>query len=290
MVRRKCDVCGDMFASRQSLFKHKKRRCGKGLHMSSVASSTHIPISSTNVMKKQTSEDLRKSNREKSDMTRILDQADSDQSDLTDDSSDSEDDGEDDYALWESFAMSCNRGSKDILEWLDGMLHLYKWSENDTLFQKLMQDVEWAKENGYSLYDSFNYTVHANKDAIVAAVTDYQTDDFWGTLSSRDILPRCKWFTGDPCHCKGCVGHSLLTKVRRFVELFYGMNNDDTIGKILDEVDDGAEIEESIEQHKDEILNRFHEAHTLIETCGIVDNPNRPKFRVKTDEEDAEDD
>ena len=70
------------------------------------------------------------------------------------------------------------------------------------------------------------------------------------------------------------------------------MGVDDTIQKILDEVnvDDIEElndddIEESIERYKDEILEKFKKARCFIETCGIVDDPNRLKFRSESDEE-----
>ena len=48
----------------------------------------------------------------------------------------------------------------------------------------------------------------------------------------------CKWLAGDVCYCEGCFGKSLLTKVRHFVEIFYGMGFDGTIQNILDDDDD----------------------------------------------------
>ena len=94
-------------------------------------------------------------------------------------------------------------------------------------------------------------------------------------------MPRgCKWLTGDVCYCEGCFGNSLLTKVRHFVEIFYGMGVDDTIQNILD--DDGESIRESIEYHKDEILKKYKKAKKLIEECGIVDDSKRLKFRTES--------
>ena len=188
---------------------------------------------------------------------------------------------EDNYWLWEKFVMSCDRGSHHIFEWLIEILPLYQWSEKDTLFQTLMHDVEYAKEKGNSLPDSFNYAVNKNKDDIVAAAVCV-TDGFWAALRTKFPMPlECKWLTGDKCHCEGCFGNSLLTKVRRFVEIFYGMRIDETIQKILD--DDGDSIEESVERHKDEIMERFENAGKLVEECGIVDDPNRPRFRCESD-------
>ena len=187
---------------------------------------------------------------------------------------------EDNYGLWEKFVMSCNRGtSKDIFEWLARILPLYQWSKKDDLVQTLMQDVEDAKEKGCSLRDSFNYAVNNNKDDIVAA-TMGDTDGFWASLRDKFPMPlECKWLTGDVCHCEGCFGNSLLTKVRHFLEIFYGMGVDDTIQNILD--DDGHSPEELIERHKDEINEKFQKASKLIEECGIIDDPKRPKFRTE---------
>ena len=39
------------------------------------------------------------------------------------------------------------------------------------------------------------------------------------------------------------------------------------------------DVEESIDRHKEEILEKFQEACSLIELCGIIDNPNRPSFQ-----------
>ena len=218
----------------------------------------------------------------------MINDDDSDASETSDDSEDEEE--EDDYALWEGFVMSCNRGGRNIFEKLEDMIDLYKWSERDELFQQLMRSVEWAKENNYSLSDAFNFAVHANKTTIVATVANCQPkdDDFWCALASRDVQSGCKWFTGDNCDCAECIGTSLLTKVRRFVAIFYGMHNDEIIQKILHEVDERSDdttvdeaIEESIQQHKEEILVRYQQACDLIELCNIRENYNRPKFRWK---------
>ena len=95
-------------------------------------------------------------------------------------------------------------------------------------------------------------------------------------------MPRgCKWLTGNECHYEGCFGHSLLTKVQGFVKFFYGMTKEDTIRKILDEVKGDAlvrDVKESIERHKDEILEKYQKADKLIEELGIVDNPDRLRF------------
>ena len=82
-----------------------------------------------------------------------------------------------------------------------------------------------------------------------------------------------------------CFGHSLLTKVRRFVETFYGMTVDDTMQKILRSEEGGASVQKSMKQYKEEILEKYEQARSLIDACNIVDDPNRPRF-VCSDEDD----
>ena len=92
----------------------------------------------------------------------------------------------------------------------------------------------------------------------------------------------CKWLAGDVCYCEGCFGKSLLTKVRHFVEIFYGMGFDGTIQNILDDDDDS--IEELIKRHKDDIIERFQKASKWVQESGIVDDPKRLKFRMESTE------
>ena len=214
MARRKCDWCNGVFASRQSLFKHRNRGCGKGLKATNDGEQKTERVELTRILKP----DREGEDQESSDDSEYL----------------SSDDDEDYYGLWESFAMMCKRGGKDIFEKLNDMLFLYKWSKTDELFQKLMEGVRRAKELGYGLHDSFNFAVYSNMTLIVEAVKcNSEEDNFWSALSKRRLPSGCKWLTGQHCHCGACFGHSLLTKVRRFVELFYGMGNDETIQKNL---------------------------------------------------------
>lgn len=245
------------------------------------------------VRKKLTSEDLRR----RAELHKMLDEseADSDNPELTNESS--SDDEEEDVYLWERFVMSCNRGKgMSIFEWLEGIIELYMWSEKDELFQKLMQDVENAKRMDYSLSEAFDFAVHNNKDRIVSSVSNCPSDgeDFWCALSSRDVQDGCKWFSGDDCNCDECRGRSLIKKVRSFVKTFYGMQNDDVMQDILTEVNERGDetvddaIEQSLQSHKEEILERYDKACNLIEACNIMDNPNRPKYQWKSEEDDEE--
>ena len=153
------------------------------------------------------------------------------------------------------------------------------------MFQKLMQDVEKAKRLNYSFSEAVDFAVHNNKDKIVARVADCPSDDnLWCALSSRDVQTGCKWLSGDDCNCDQCHGSSLIKKVRSFVQIFYGMQNDDVIQDILMEVDErGESIEESIQRHGEEILKRYELARNFIETCNVIDNPNRLKFQSKSE-------
>lgn len=286
MSKRLCDTCSKPFACRQSLYMHRKKCSGSGNGMATP----RFPI----VRKKQTSEDLRRVSDRKAELHKIESETDSDNSELTDESSDDE---EDDEYLWERFVMSCNRGTgQSIFEWLEGIIKLYKWSEKDELFQKIMEDVEKAKRLDYSLSEAFDFAVHNNKDKIVSSVANCPSDDdFWCALSSRDVQTGCKWLSGDDCNCDECHGSSLIKKVRTFVQIFYGMQNDDVMQDILVEVNErGGDktvddaIEESMQRHKEEILKKYDQACNFIETCNIIDDPNRLKFRSESDEENVD--
>ena len=64
------------------------------------------------------------------------------------------------------------------------------------------------------------------------------------------------------------------------------MQNDDVIQDILMEVNErGGDdaIEQSIQRHREEILKRYEQARNLIETCDIIDDPNRLKFQSKSE-------
>ena len=294
-----CNRCCRSYASSQSLWNHKQRcKGGTGLQMT-------FPLPSVPYWRKQTSGDQpsdyqddpkpeedpgKKTSdcQEESESDEPDDESEEESDDEPEDESEDESDFEYDEGkdvwLWEKAAMACKRGDEDILDWLMDMIRLYKWSQKDPIFQKLMQDFEWLKEKGYSLPMSFTFTVLKNKDSIVAATAD-GTGAFWEALRNKVPMPRgCQWLTGDDCHCEACFGNSLLSKVQGFVKFFYGMTKEDTIRKILDEVKGDAlvnDVEESIERHKDEILEKYQKADKLIEELGIVDNPNRPRFSTE---------
>ena len=63
------------------------------------------------------------------------------------------------------------------------------------------------------------------------------------------------------------------------------MTADDTIQKILSSEEGGSSVQKSMEQYKEEILEKYEQARSLIDACNIVDDPNRPKFAC-SDEDD----
>ena len=265
-----CNMCNKRLSSYHSLWRHKRNNiCRKG-------EGSHIPIPA-------------KIRENKEELNRILNTCDSPattknqelDSDSEKEDSDTEGDVDDD-ALWEKFAMSCNRGGIDILERLKDIIDLYIWSQNDELFDTIMDDMMRAKNLGYSSADASDFAVYKNKTAIIDAVEicdDEDVDVFWCVLSHRDVQDGCLWFTGEDCYCDECKGTSLLTKVAVFVKMFYAMAHDEIIQKIVKEGD----ITESIQRHREEILDQYRQAQNLIEAFGIIDDPDRPKFRGKTD-------
>ena len=291
---RQCEDCAKTFVHRQSLFRHKKKCKGSSVHVPMPTS--YRKVSSDNHNSKLehvfksiecADDDLKKPSNLQTREEKREESSDSDASSNESEHLNSDDDGEDNYGLWEGFVMACRRGDKDIFEKLEGIIPLFKWSERDELFQKLMKDVHSSIHDGYCLADSFNIAVYSNKDAIVEAVNCGDKDDFWSALdrAERDLPPECKWLTGEDCHCRECFGHSLFTKVRRFVETFYGMTVDDTMQKILRREEEGSPLQKSLERYKEEILEKYEQARSLIDACNIVNNPNRPKFAC-SDEDD----
>ena len=283
---RQCEDCAKTFAHRQSLFRHKKKCKGSSVHVSMPASYRKVSSDNDNSKLQHIFKAIEEADDKASpdtDDDSVNDHKMDEHSDASSNESDhlnSDDDEKDNYGLWESFVMACRRGDKDIFEKLEGIIPLFKWSESDELFQKLMKDVHSSIHDGFCLKDSFNIAVYANKDAIVEAVNCGDQDDFWSALdrADRDLPPGCKWLTGEDCHCRECFGHSLLTRVRRFVEIFYGMTVDDTMKKILKSEKEGVSVQRSIEQYKKQILEQYEQARSLIDACNIVNDSNRPKF------------
>ena len=286
---RQCEDCARTFAHRQSLFRHKKKCKGSSVHVPMPASYRKVSSDNNNSNLQHIFKAIEEADDKASpdtDDDSVNDHKMDEHSDASSNESDhlnSDDDEKDNYGLWESFVMACRRGDKDIFEKLEGIIPLFKWSESDELFQKLMKDVHSSIHDGFCLKDSFNIAVYANKDAIVEAVNCGDQDDFWSALdrADRDLPPGCKWLTGEDCHCRECFGHSLLTRVRRFVEIFYGMTVDDTMKKILKSEKEGVSVQRSIEQYKKQILEQYEQARSLIDACNIVNDPNRPKFKLQ---------
>ena len=286
---RQCEDCARTFAHRQSLFRHKKKCKGSSVHVPMPASYRKVSSDNNNSNLQHIFKAIEEADDKASpdtDDDSVNDHKMDEHSDASSNESDhlnSDDDEKDNYGLWESFVMACRRGDKDIFEKLEGIIPLFKWSESDELFQKLMKDVHSSIHDGFCLKDSFNIAVYANKDAIVEAVNCGDQDDFWSALdrAERDLPPGCKWLTGEDCHCRECFGHSLLTRVRRFVEIFYGMTVDDTMKKILKSEKEGVSVQRSIEQYKKQILEQYEQARSLIDACNIVNDPNRPKFKLQ---------
>ena len=256
MPKRWCDQCSKSFASRQSLFKHKKRCTGNGLSI------VTMPLPAT--ISKNQKENLNRigdtchSENQKKELTKVLNTSDSEKNGDGDEmeTTDRKSDDAEDVALWEKNFMTCNRGGKDIFEWLEDIIDLYIWSQKDKLFKTIMDDMVHAKKLGYSSSDACDYAVYKNKTDIVEAVKNCDDEDvFWCAFSNRDIQDGC-----------------LFTKVGVFVRMFYAMGHDKLIRKIVKDGDIG----ESIQWHRDEILDQYEQAQNLIKARGI--DPYKPKF------------
>ena len=131
MVRRKCDGCGGMYASRQSLFQHRKR-CGKGVHTATPPLVLHTGKTTKESKRakihrilNQAADDLKKPSNLQTREEKNEESSDSDTSSYENEHLNSDDDEEDNYGLWESFVMACRRGDKDIFEKLEGIISLF---------------------------------------------------------------------------------------------------------------------------------------------------------------------
>ena len=261
-----CNNCNKRLSSYHSLWRHKRNAICKGKGID-------IPIPSKFSGKEELTR-LLDGDSPKEEPIKELD------SDDTEDHSDI-DDTEDDV-LWERFAMSINRGDTDDLEYLEDYIDLYMKTKTCDLCENIMDDMVRIKNAGYSLSDATDFAVCKHREDIVEAVRDCgEIDEFWYMFSLRVIQDGCLWFTGEKCLCNECKGTSLLRKVADFIKMFYRMDHDEIIQKIVKDGD----IKNSVQRHQAQILERLEQAKDLIKTLGIIDNPNRPKFNYKNDTE-----
>ena len=192
-----------------------------------------------------------------------------------DSSGDEEMSDKEDNFLWDKLVSKADKNSLTIFECLKVYLHLYYNLASDTVYQKIMEDVD--DDNFSSTLDD---AIEKNRDFIVKSVEKCRQnldDDeilniFGGMARKLDVPEGCAWFTGLKCYCDECNGTSLLSRFRNFALIFHAMENDDVIENILDivrEIDPDEEdfedaVDQAIEQNKVSIIEKCNEATSRL--------------------------
>ena len=144
----------------------------------------------------------------------------------------------------------------------------------------MISDMEYAKgELDYSEEMALEYTLAKNKDAIIETVNDcemHKGNIVWCFLAGRKQKPGCLWFNGERCRC--CNGKSAVHVTGELLEVYYGMQHDELMKKINEEINDrigGDEahdddklfklITEVVEKHQEEIMEEVNLARDTID-------------------------
>ena len=109
--------------------------------------------------------------------------------------------------------------SSDPLEVFGGFIVLFMQSEDDELFNQIMDRITIAY-----IPIAIEDTLDKNYDAIVNAIGD-KNKSFKFELGKEGKNWKCEWFTVKQCECTECEGLS----IRDVVKLFLEMQNDELI-------------------------------------------------------------
>ena len=156
--------------------------------------------------------------------------------------------------------------SSDPLEVFEGFIDLFMQSEDDELFNQLMDRISSAIYIPIAIED----TLDENYDAIVNAIGD-KNKSFWFELGKEGKNWKCEWFTGKQCECTECGGLSIHDVVKAFIKLFLEMQNDELIQRIesdIDEMDDlplCARIGRAIKKYEDDIEEKLQKARNKLD-------------------------
>ena len=166
--------------------------------------------------------------------------------------------GDDIDVLWKNLANLTSITDDDPIEVFKGFIEILMKSENDDLFNRIMNQTIGRITNDYHKPIAIEETIDENYDAIVNAAGDEK--GFWNELLEKGKNWKCVWFTGKQCDCVDCEGKSIRDVVRVYVKLFLDMQDDDFIQKIesdIDEIDDNSpltvRIDHVIKRHKYDI-------------------------------------
>ena len=102
-----------------------------------------------------------------------------------------------------------------------------------------MSDIAETQSRGLSLGEGIEYALEISKEIILSSVNKCDKDGnmFWCRLITMRGSWDCQWLTGKSCVCKKCNGRSIFDVVRSAVQLFVGMQDDDMMQKIEEEIE-----------------------------------------------------
>ncbi len=284
-----CQSCGKTLSSYKSLWRHRKncKHTGHGLTSNQHASSDKFSAKRNEELEKvghevdddaeKVLEDLiidtdRHQSTETSESNDENSEDESMESNESDDNEDSdESEGSDvdtDDALWRSLIKISSNINETVFNTLASTFYLYKSSDGE-LFQKILRDVEYAKNSLYFAESkSINYALRKNKDSILEMMNNcdkHRGNDLWCSL--LDTKPGCRVLTGENCAC--CDGYGVLDRLRPILEIYYGMRHDDLMQNIDKAVD--ARIINNKETLKEAIGNVFAQyKEKILETVELM--------------------
>ena len=167
--------------------------------------------------------------------------------------------------LWEKLAILTSI-SDDPVEAFAGFVALFMRSEDDELFNRIMDHVTRAKYKFLGIEEA----VDDNYIAIVNAVGDAR-EKFWHGLKKEGENWKCEWFSGKDCDCEDCEGLSIRDLVEVFIKLFLEMQKDELIQNMESDIDDMEDlpfcvrIHHAIKKYKHEIEERLQEARIKLD-------------------------
>ena len=173
-----------------------------------------------------------------------------------------------DDALWRTLIKFASNINETVVDSLASMFYLYKSSDGE-LFQKILQDVEYAKKSlHFAESKAIKYALRKNKDLILEMMNNcdkHRGNDLWCSL--LDTKPGCRVLTGENCAC--CDGYGVLDRLRPTLEIYYGMRHDDLMQNIDRDVD--ARIVNNKETLKEAIRHVFVQyREKILETVELM--------------------
>ena len=285
-----CQSCGKTLSSYKSLWRHKKtcKLSGHGLRFNQHASSDKLIAKRNEELEKvghEVDDDAEKvledliieadghqsteaseSNEENSE-DESMESNESDDSDKNKASDGSDVDTDD--ALWRDLIKVSSSGNQTAFDALFGIYYLYK-SSHGKLFQKMLQDVEYAKKSlNMAESKSIEYALRENEDSILEMMKNcekHRGNELW--CSILYTKPGCRMFTGEDCECRLC-GYGVLNRIKPFLEMFYGMKHDDLMKKIdADVITRIVKNKETLEEAMKHVFDRYRKE--ILETIDLM--------------------